>query len=127
VNSTFVLKWFSFLRLNEDLTEAIITVNRTSGSTGTASVDFRTSNGTGFVPCNQFNGVAAQNCDFALPTGTLSFGNGETSKTFTVDIVNAKDKAISRLTHAQFIQKKIQRDSVPPDVTVLHVCYVDWY
>jgi Calx-beta domain len=70
--------------VNEDLSEAIITVNRTNGSAGAATVDFRTTNGTGFTPCNQFNTVAAQNCDYALTTGTLGFGAGETSKTFGV-------------------------------------------
>ena len=70
--------------INEDLTEAIITVNRTSGSTGAVSVDFATNNGTGFTPCNIVNGIAAQNCDFAYATGTVSFAQGDTSKTFSV-------------------------------------------
>ena len=70
--------------VNEDLTEAIITVNRTNGTSGAASVDFSTTNGTGFTPCNQFNNVAAQNCDFAFTTGTLSFASGDTTKTFSV-------------------------------------------
>jgi hypothetical protein len=69
--------------VNEDCTEAFITINRTNGSTGAVSVDFSTANGTGYVPCN-LNGTPTQNCDFSYTTGTLAFASGETSKTFSV-------------------------------------------
>src|SRR5262249_17584314 len=68
----------------EALTAVSITVNRTGGSTGTVGVDYLTDTGLSFVPCNQISGTAAQNCDFTYGTGTLTFGNGETSKTFNV-------------------------------------------
>src|SRR6267378_1698974 len=70
--------------VNEDLTKAIITVNRTNGSSGAASVDFSTTNGTGFTPCNRFNNVAAQNCDFTFTSGRLNFASGDTVKSFNV-------------------------------------------
>jgi len=66
------------------VTQAAITVTRTGGSTGTATVDFVTNTSTGFTPCNQRNSTGAQNCDFAYASGTLIFANGETSKTFSV-------------------------------------------
>ncbi len=68
----------------EGCVEAIITVNRSNGSTGAASVDFATTNGTSFTPCNTVSGVAAQNCDFSYATGTLNFSTGDISKTFSV-------------------------------------------
>jgi hypothetical protein len=68
----------------EGCTEAVITINRTNGATGMVTVDFTTNNGTGFSLCNTTNGSAAQSCDFAYGTGTVSFATGETSKTFSV-------------------------------------------
>jgi uncharacterized delta-60 repeat protein len=69
--------------VNEDVTVAVITVNREGGQTGPVSVDFATNVGTGFSPCTA-NGAPLQNCDFAYTSGTLSFANGERSKTFDV-------------------------------------------
>ena len=68
----------------EGCVEAIITVNRTNGNTGAASVDFTTTNGTSYTPCNGVSVTAAQNCDFSFATGTLNFATGDTSHTFSV-------------------------------------------
>ncbi len=68
----------------EDCAAAIVTVTRSNGSTGTANVDFASTNALGFTPCSLVNGIAAQNCDFSIVSGTLTFAAGETSKTFTV-------------------------------------------
>jgi hypothetical protein len=68
----------------EDCTEAIVTVTRTNGSTGAATVDFTTTNGASFTVCSQTNGSGTQNCDFSYPTGTVSFVDGETARTFSV-------------------------------------------
>src|SRR6185295_10912984 len=56
---------------------ATVQVNRVNGSTGTASVSYSTSNGTA---------IAGQ--DFTHAFGTLTFLNGETSKTFNISIIN---------------------------------------
>ena len=40
------------------------------------------------VNCAAKNGQAFARCDFATVVGTLSFAVGETSKSFTVPIVN---------------------------------------
>jgi hypothetical protein len=64
--------------------EAVITVKRTNGNTGAASVDFATTNGTNFTPCNSVVGTAAQNCDYSYATGTLNFSTGDTFHTFRV-------------------------------------------
>jgi hypothetical protein len=52
-----------------------ITVNRTGNTSGTVAVHFATSDGT-----------AKAGIDYVANEGDLTFGDGETSKTFTVSI-----------------------------------------
>ncbi|HYP02565.1 MAG TPA: Calx-beta domain-containing protein [Pyrinomonadaceae bacterium] len=54
-----------------------ITVARTGGSAGTAAVNYSTSNGS-----------ATSGADYAPASGVLNFGDGETSKTFSITIIN---------------------------------------
>ena len=55
-----------------------VTVNRSGGSDGAASVSYTTSNGTATAPA-----------DYAARSGTLNWSNGDSAaKTFTVPIVN---------------------------------------
>ena len=54
---------------------ATITVTRLGSSTGSASVNYATSNGTATAPS-----------DYVATTGTLTFAAGETVKTFTIPI-----------------------------------------
>jgi hypothetical protein len=61
----------------ENQTVATITVTRTHGSTGAVTVDFATSNGT-----------ALAGSDYTATSGTLTFADGETTKTFTIPITN---------------------------------------
>src|ERR1043166_5705374 len=58
---------------------ALITVNRTPGSSGSASVQFFTTDITGT------NGI-----DYISTNGVLVFGDGELTKTFTVPIIDDK-------------------------------------
>jgi hypothetical protein len=78
--------------VNEDTIEGFVAVNRLNGSTGVATVDYRIMNGLGFTPCNVVNGIAAQNCDFSYTGGTLTFANGEVTK--TVSVLISKDAYI---------------------------------
>jgi hypothetical protein len=64
-----------------------ITVNRTNDSSGTSSVYFETGNNS-YAPCNQFDGVARPGCKLIRTNGTLTFNPGDTSKTFTVLIID---------------------------------------
>jgi subtilisin family serine protease len=54
-----------------------ITVTRTGSTSGAASVNYATSNGT-----------ATAGADYSAASGTLNFADGETSKTFSVAITN---------------------------------------
>ncbi len=63
--------------VRENAGNATITVNRTAGTNGTVSVNYATANGTG----------TAGN-DYSATSGTLTFSPGETSKTFTVGIMD---------------------------------------
>src|SRR6202040_3357100 len=69
-----------------------ITVNRSVDTSAFSSIDFATGNNE-FRPCTpgdpqNLAGVATQNCDFINNQGTLTFNPGDTSKTFSVLIVD---------------------------------------
>jgi Tol biopolymer transport system component len=63
--------------VGEGAGSATITVNRSGDTSGAVTVDFATSDGT-----------ATQAKDYEVASGTLSFAAGDTSKTFTVLIVD---------------------------------------
>src|SRR5256885_4783113 len=62
---------------SENATYALITVTRTGSTTGAASVDFSTTDGT-----------AKQKTNYTIATGTVNFAAGEATKTFTVLITD---------------------------------------
>ncbi|WP_218933777.1 Calx-beta domain-containing protein [Rubripirellula lacrimiformis] len=66
--------------VNEDVGTATFTVNRTGGSDGAVTVNFATANGS-----------ATAGSDYTSNSGTLSFADGETSKTVTVAITDDSD------------------------------------
>ena len=65
------------LSVNEGAGAATLTVNRTGITSGAATVDYATQDGT-----------ATQKGDYTIKRGTLSFAAGETSKTIEVPIVD---------------------------------------
>jgi hypothetical protein len=68
---------------------ATVTVTRLGNTSGAASVDYRTTDTDTFtVNCAAKNGAAFARCDFATVVGTINFAAGETSKTFSVPIIN---------------------------------------
>jgi probable HAF family extracellular repeat protein len=64
--------------VSESGTKATITVTRTGGVAGAVSVNYATSDGT----------AATADSDYQPASGTLSFADGETSKTFDVNVTN---------------------------------------
>jgi len=62
---------------NESSSSVLITVVRSGGSAGEARVDYATSDGT-----------ATAGLDYTATSGTLTFPDGVTSRTFTVSILN---------------------------------------
>jgi hypothetical protein len=65
-----------------------ITVTRSGNTAGAASVGFATSDTAGLQNCNVFNGIASSRCDYETTIGTLQFDPGQTSRSFSVAIVN---------------------------------------
>jgi hypothetical protein len=67
--------------VNESGGSAIITVIRTNGAAGVVSVQYATSNGSAVAG-------TGPGADYNARSGTLTFQPGETSKTFSVPIIN---------------------------------------
>ena len=72
--------------VNENGSFVTITVVRSGDTNPAVTVDYSTPDDSAaltFLPCSNANGVASPRCDFTTALGTLKFGPGETSKTFT--------------------------------------------
>jgi Calx-beta domain/Kelch motif/Galactose oxidase, central domain len=65
-----------------------ITLSRSGDTTSGASVGFATNDNAGLTDCNVFNHIASPRCDYENTIGTMSFAAGETSKTFSVAIID---------------------------------------
>lgn len=71
--------------VQENQTNAVISVTRTNGVTGLVTALFTTADGT----ARGYAGVGLPSTfDYTNTTGTVTFGDGETSKTFTIGIIN---------------------------------------
>ena len=75
--------------VNEGGTSLTVTVTRTGDTGGTATVDYTTTDTDNFtVNCANVSGNAFARCDFSTTLDTLTFGPGDTSKTFVIPIIN---------------------------------------
>lgn len=74
--------------VSENAGPAVITITRTAGSAGTATVQIATSNGT-----------ATAGSDYTAVTQTVTFNSGETSKTVNIpiidDLLNEPDETVN--------------------------------
>ncbi|MDQ2854824.1 MAG: DUF4214 domain-containing protein [Acidobacteriota bacterium] len=70
--------------VQEDYTQATLTVTRTGDTAGAAAVEYQTSDSPAQPFCNINNGQASSRCDYSTASGTVGFAAGETSKTFSV-------------------------------------------
>jgi hypothetical protein len=64
-----------------------VTVTRTGNTTGASTVGYRTVDDLAEVRCDVINGTAYARCDYATAVDTLTFAPGETSKTFSISII----------------------------------------
>jgi Calx-beta domain len=74
--------------VNETANELIVNVTRTGSTGATSTVNFSTSDNAGLTNCTVANGLASERCDYGSANGTLRFGPGETTKSFSIPIVN---------------------------------------
>ena len=65
-----------------------ITVSRSGVTSGASSVGYATSDTAGLTNCSVNNGVGSSRCDYAASVGTVNFAAGETSKSFSIPIVD---------------------------------------
>jgi glucose/arabinose dehydrogenase len=72
----------------ENTPRATITVTRTGDTSGAASIAYRTVDDPSPVRCDVVNGTAYARCDYTTSVGTITFNAGESSKTFTVPIID---------------------------------------
>ncbi|HWP53694.1 MAG TPA: Calx-beta domain-containing protein, partial [Pyrinomonadaceae bacterium] len=78
----------SLYSVSEGDQRVTLTVTRSGDTSGAASVGFVSSDSAGSQNCNVFNGNASSRCDYLTSIGTVQFAAGETSKTFSVPIID---------------------------------------
>jgi probable HAF family extracellular repeat protein len=78
----------STFTVSEDSQVATITVTRIGDTSSAATVKYSTSDIAGLQSCTLANTLASERCDYTTAVGRVTFAPGETSKTFTVPIVN---------------------------------------
>jgi hypothetical protein len=85
---SFVLFSAANYSVNESTNSLTVDVTRTGSIGATATVNFATSDNSGLTNCTVVNGIASERCDYGSTAGTLRFAPGETTKSFTIPIVN---------------------------------------
>ncbi|HKR60337.1 MAG TPA: M12 family metallo-peptidase [Pyrinomonadaceae bacterium] len=73
---------------NEGASRVDVSVSRSGVVSGSATVKYATSDTAGLTNCNVVNGIGSSRCDYAVSVGTLSFAAGETSKSFSIPLVD---------------------------------------
>jgi autotransporter-associated beta strand protein len=74
--------------VNEGQASVNAVVTRVGDTSGAATVNYATSDGSGSNSCNVTNGAASSRCDYETSVGTLHFAGGEPSKVISVPVVN---------------------------------------
>ena len=85
---SLVLLSASNYQVNEFANSLTVDITRTGSTGATSTVNFATSDSAGLTNCTVANGLASERCDYGSANGTLRFGPGETTKSFTIPIVN---------------------------------------
>lgn len=74
--------------VNEGTPQVNIVVNRSGDTTNNATVTFATTDSVCLRRCDVFDGQASSHCDYLARSGSLEFAPGETSKSFSLPIVD---------------------------------------
>jgi len=74
--------------VNESAGLATVTVTRVGDTSRAATIQFATTDTAGLQSCTVSNGKASERCDYGTAVGTVRFAIGETTKTFTMPIVD---------------------------------------
>jgi hypothetical protein len=74
--------------VNESAGFVNVTVTRVGDFLRASTVRFATTDTAGLQNCQLANGKASERCDYGTVVGSLRFGIGESTKTFTIPIVN---------------------------------------
>jgi hypothetical protein len=65
-----------------------VTLTRSGDTSGPAKVEYRTIDNPAEVRCDAVNGIAFARCDYATWIDNVSFAAGETTKSFTIPIID---------------------------------------
>ena len=76
------------ISVNEGAGFATVTVTRAGDTSRAATVFFATTDTAGLQTCSLANGKASERCDYGTAVGRLDFAIGQTSRTFTIPIVD---------------------------------------
>jgi hypothetical protein len=76
------------LSVDEGVGTLTVTVARTGNASAAATVEYKTLDDPAAVRCDTINGTAYARCDYATTEDTLTFAPGETTKTFSIPLVN---------------------------------------
>ncbi len=78
----------SSFTVSEGTPRVNITLTRSGDATSSAAVNYATNDAAGLTNCNVINGIASPRCDYINTLGNMSFAAGETSKSFSIAIVD---------------------------------------
>lgn len=73
---------------NEGAGRVDISLSRSGITSGAAMVNYATSDTAGLTNCDVVNGIGSSRCDYAVAVGTINFAAGETSRSFSIPLVD---------------------------------------
>lgn len=74
--------------VSESAGEAIVTVTRVGSTAKAATIEFASTDAAGLQSCTVANSKASERCDYGTVVGTLRFAVGQSTRTFTIPIVD---------------------------------------
>lgn len=100
--------------VNEDAGSIVFTVDRNRGSNGTAAVSWVTVDG-------ESSPAAVAGADFTAATGRLEFADGETRRTFTVQLIDDDEARVDRRVFSVALADPSTLAGLDPEARVVSV------